>query len=188
MTSRDDLERHLFHAITGGRLGPPSHNVANAIRSLGKSGIDRPWEAVGASRETWRRWNLPKEHDLHQKPTRHAAALLKWLRRARLSKTREARLRESRITIDAYSRYEQQERTVGPVTLDWQGTDPIIDAYLDQGIGAAADAFLDAIRTEHFREWLSPDADGSSQSYDLTGLDLLRSPARGARTRARKRR
>lgn len=181
------IEQHLYRAITGNRLSHRTETVDNAVAAMRR--LERPWETGIMSRETWRRWNLAPDAKNAQRPSkRHAGALLSWLRRSRLSKQREAALRQGQVTIKLWSRYDGEKRTVGPQTLGWSGNDRIIDAYLQQGIGAAAQALLGCIGTDHFRSWMDPVYQESDQGYDMTGLDLTASPARGARTRETRRR
>ncbi|MFE4960433.1 hypothetical protein ACFRCW_42465 [Streptomyces sp. NPDC056653] len=181
------IERHLYRALTGNRLSARTENVDNAVAALGK--LERPWETGIMSRETWRRWNLPPGAKNAQRPSkRHAADLLAFLRRARMSKQREASLRQGNVTMTLWSRYDLETRIVGPQTLQWSGNDRIIDAYLQNGIGAAAQALLGCIGTDHFRTWIDPVNHESDQGYDMTGLDLMASPPRGARTRETRRR
>lgn len=185
MTTTDDLERHLYRAITGNRLGHGSHTIPNALKAI--AAVSKtPWSVVGVSRETWRRWNKGIQG---MKPE-NRAGLLRSLRRLRLSQAREARLRQGAITARLWSNYEQSERTVGPQTLGWTAaaSGRVVDAYLARGIAAAARAFRESIGSDHFAEWLSAEAHGSQQSYDVLALDLTTSPPRGASTRARQRR
>lgn len=182
MTTRREWEAHLYRAITGNRLGHRSYTVANAMRAIAAVSAT-PWTVVGVSRETWRRWGKGTQNMLPA----NRAGLLAALRRLRLSKAREARLRQNQITVDAYSNYDNDERKLGPQTLGWQGTDAVIDAYLQGGISAAVDAALQAIGSGHFAEWMAPEAHGSAESYAVDRIDLTQSPPRGASTRGRKR-
>lgn len=196
MTSRADLERHLYRAITNNRLGPQSHTVRNAIRELGR--LDKPWEVAGVSRETWRRWNLAPGSKNAQKPSAaKQAGLLAALRRMRLSQGHEARIRASTgIHVHAFDNYEGVERDLGKSTFDWSGShanaviNDIMNAYLVRGIGAAVDVWLDALPSGAgwAQEWIHPDSDGRSQSMDIRSISLTGDPARAGRTRQARRR
>lgn len=171
MTTRTDIERHLYRALTGNRLGGGSHTLAGAIKSAGRH--TKPWLKVGVSRETWRRWSNGS-----QKPGPAAAGrLLALLRRDRLSAAREAKIRSGTIAIVAWDNYDAQERRIGPDSLEWTPAagSRVIDAWLTGGITAAANAFYDGIGSAFFGEWLHPDAHGSSQSFDVMSLDLTKS-------------
>jgi len=188
VTTRDDIEAHLYRAITGNRLGATSHTVRNAMSALSR--FKEPWKVAGVSRETWRRWSNGT-----QKPSRtKQAGLLAALRRLRLSDARERRIRNSTgIHIAAHDNYEDQERAIGPSTLGWTGGEVrdflnrLMDAYLLRGISAAADIWLQAMPSNAgwAQEWLHPDANGSSQSMDITSVDLTQGPSRAGRVRRR---
>lgn len=191
MTSYGDWERHLYRAITGNRLSARTYNLDNALKEVGRHGGDKPWEAVGASRETWRRWHLGPDAHLASRPgPKHGPALLKFLRRARLSKAREQAIRNSiGIHIQATDEYDNQEqRDLGSQTLGWDygANGRILDAYLNHGIGQAAQLAIASIGSGHFAEWMGDAADGSSQSYTINSIDLTKDHS--GRTRGRRRR
>lgn len=195
MTSRDDLERLLYRAITNNRLGARTHTVANALKAL--SGLKEPWTAAGVSRETWRRWNLPPDAKNAQKPSaRHQAGLLAVLRHMRLPKSHAARIRESTgVHVHGTDNYEEVERDLGRSTFDWtpEATNghmnAIMDAYLLRGIGAAVDAWLTAApKTGGWAaEWLHPDSNDRSTSIDADKISLTGDPTRAGRSRTRRR-
>ena len=189
MTSRADLERHLYTAITGNRLSARTHTLDNAIKELGNR-TKQPWAVVGVSRETWRRWRKGI-----QKPGKSAqAGLLAVLRRLRLSDSRESRMRASQgIHVRAWDNYEDQERNLGKSTFDMTAPrtndliSDILNAYMIRGVEAAADKWLAAFPKDGgwAQEWLHPDSDGSSQSMDITSVSLMGDPARAGRGRRR---
>lgn len=158
--------------------------MPNALKAVGaaaeRAGV-HPSQLLGVSRETWRRWSKGT-----QKPSpAHERGLLAALRRLRIRAPREAELRQDRITVKAKSRYAQdpEPRVLGPSSLEWRGNGPVVDAFLRDGITAAAKAFMDQIGNDHFKEWLSPDTGTSTQAYDVTRIDLLTSHS--GRTRRR---
>lgn len=190
MTSRDDLERAFYRAITNNRLGRATHTVANALKALSR--FKQPWTVAGVSRETWRRWNL-KEGAQKPKP-KNETHLLAVLRRLRLSDSREARMRASGgIHVTATDNYEDQERNLGSTSFDWSADqttrtiNDVLDAYLVGGIGPAVDRWLEAAPKDGgwAAEWLHPDSHGSSQSMGLHSIDLTGDPARAGRARRR---
>lgn len=191
MTTRDDIERHLYRAITGNRLGPSTHTVPNALKALG-SRFKQPWKVAGVSRETWRRWNLPQGARNAQKPSpSHQAGLLAALRRMRLADSREARMRQSTgITIRAWDNYEDIERVLGKTSLGWTGPETrgfihdILNAFLLRGAPAAVDAWLAGMPASAgwAQEWLHPDSHGSSQSMDLLEVSFMGDPSRAGRS------
>lgn len=177
MSDYADWERALYRGLTGNRLSERTYTPEGALRDLARTGGKEPWKAVGASRETWRRWHLPEGAKNHQRPgPRHREALLKHLRRSRLSAAREQRIRANPgVHVSAISNYEDKEpRELGSQTLQWSPTanGRIVDAYLRDGIGAAALVAIDSIGSRHFADWMHPTADGSGQSYDVTTVDL----------------
>lgn len=191
MTTRDDIERHLYRAITNNRLGARSHTVANAIKALGR--FNQPWTVAGVSQETWRRWSKGE-----QKPSaRSQAGLLAALRRLRLTDSREARMRASEgIHVRAWDRYEDVERNLGKTTFNWtaqqtnSSINDMLDAYLLFGITQAADVWLSNLPASGgwAQEWLHPDQHGSGQSMDITMVSLMGDPARAGRSSAARRR
>lgn len=139
-----DFTNKLARAITGGRLSARTHTIGNARAEAEKRGGKRPWEQVGVSRETWRRWHLPADHKNHQWPPakRSQGKLLDFLRRSRLSSAREQQLRSGNLTIKATSRADG-DRTLGPQTLGWTpaASAAVVDAFLRSGPEAAAKEF-----------------------------------------------
>lgn len=191
MTTREDIERSLYAAISGKRLTARTHTVANAIKSLGR--FKQPWTIVGVSRETWRRWNLPPDAKNAQKPSAsHQAGLLAVLRHLRLSDTRQARIRASTgITVKAWDNYDQEERVIGKSTLGWDDgrtrafIHSVLDAYLVRGAPAAVDAWLRGMPAADgwAQEWLHTDANNSTESMDLLEVNLMGDPTRAGRRR-----
>lgn len=196
MTTNEDIERHLYRAITNNRLGAASHNVPNALKALGR--FKTPWSIVGVSRETWRRWNLaPNQKNAQQPSASHQAGLLAVLRRMRLPNSHEAKMRASTgIHVRAWDNYEQIERNLGKSTFGWTSDhtasviNGILNAYLISGITAAREKWLEALPADDgwAQGWLHPDSRGSSQSMDLLQVSFLEDPARAGRAgRARRR-
>lgn len=191
MTTRDDIERCLYRAITGNRLSAQTHTVANALKAVGR--FKQPWTVVGISRETWRRWNLPEGAKNAQRPSpSHQAGLLAVLRRLRLSETREGKMRASEgITIRAWDNYDDQERVLGKSSLGWDSgktrafIHAILNAYLLRGGPGAVDAWLDGMPAADgwAQEWLHPDAHGQTESMDLLEVNLMQDPTRAGRRR-----
>lgn len=184
------FETVLYRQLTGRRLGPRTYTVDRALSALGAVS-PRPWELAGVSRETWRRWNLPAGRKNAQRPSkRHQSGLLAALRRMSIPESRETRMRQGNITVTLWSLYEGVERIVGPRTLEWRGTGPVIDAFLSHGIEAAADRFVQQVGEDgHFKPWiedhLEPLRPSSSEEYEIRHVDFLSSPGRSAATRRR---
>lgn len=197
MTTRDDLEKHLWVAITGNRLSGRTHTTDAAIRELSRR-FKQPWTVAGVSRETWRRWNLPQGAKNAQKPSpAKQAGLLAALRRLRLSDSREQRIRTTTgIHIKAWDNYELVERDLGSSTLEWSPAqartfaNTLMDRYLVGGISAASKAWMDQMPANGgwAQGWLHPDSHGSSQSMDIRSISLMGDPEHAGRVgRARRR-
>ncbi|MER6059488.1 hypothetical protein [Streptomyces albidoflavus] len=166
MTSRADIERHLYRAITGNRLGAKTYRPELAIRALSRHA--RPWEKAGVSRETWRRWSNGSQ----AVSARSYRGLMAAYRRDRLSTAREAQIRQGKISITAHDNYDRQTREIGSASLQWtpQSGNRLVDAYIRDGIDGAREAFYDGIGSDFFREWLHPDANDSDQSFTVKRL------------------
>lgn len=185
MSTEAQLQAVLYRALTGGRLSARTETVGNAIAAVNKAtgGGKHAADAVGVSRETWRRWNLPPGAHLSQRPGPvHTAGLMAALRRLRIAPSRYARILDGKCSALLFNRYTKDPRDtrwVNSRSLQWNpaASAEVLQDFVTVGIEEALNTWFDlGVQSDHFKTWMHWE-NTTDEGYDVLEIDMTRDVA-----------